>query len=579
MEILSEKIAEVLERLTSRINELESRVAALEQRPAPAANLASRPAAAAQAGALHPVRQLADARNGGVMPAIGKIFLGIAGAYVLRAIAESGLLPRTAVVPIALAYAFTWLVFAARAAGGGARFAGTAYGISSALILAPMLWELTVKFGVLSCWVTAAVLVGFVVSASALAWKRNLLSVVWVSTLAAAITAISLFVVTRDPVPFTLALLAMAVVAETAACRDHWFSLRPLVAFTADMAILALMAVYTRAEGPSPDYKPVSAVVLLALSIALFAVYGLSTLLRTITLGRLIRPFEAAQTVIAFFLAAVGILRVTHNAAAPVVGAFCLAASAACYWAAHLRFNRRLQARNYHVFAAWAATLLVAGSLLSLSVGLLTVWLSLVAVVMAAATARYGLLVPGFHGLVYLAAAAGASGFLAYAAQVLTATVPALPPAPLWIAAFAVFLCQSIAFRIKGENWRARALRLGYAALAIYAGTAVLVLAIARIALHERASASSLAIVRTLVICVAALALGFTGSRWKRPELVWLGYTAMGFCTLKLLVEDFRSGTAGSVAISLFLYGMVWVLLPRVARSGVRTAESSARAA
>jgi hypothetical protein len=46
----------------------------------------------------------------------------------------------------------------------------------------------------------------------------------------------------------------------------------------------------------------------------------------------------------------------------------------------------------------------------------------------------------------------------------------------------------------------------------------------------------------------------------------WCGWhnAAMAACTLKLLLEDLRAGSAMSIAMSLFFYGAVWVLLPKV---------------
>ena len=80
---------------------------------------------------------------------------GIAGAYLLRAIAESTTFPRALVVAIALAYAFLWLLAAARVKTE-AKFASTAYAGTSVLILIPMLWELTLRFSVFSAAMTAA---------------------------------------------------------------------------------------------------------------------------------------------------------------------------------------------------------------------------------------------------------------------------------------------------------------------------------------------------------------------------------------------------------------------------------------
>ena len=93
--------------------------------------------------------------------------LGMAGAYLLRAVAEASLLPRPAVAALAIAYAILWLVWATRVPAG-AWFASITYACTSALILAPMLWELTLRFKVLPVAMTAGVLGVFVIAATAL---------------------------------------------------------------------------------------------------------------------------------------------------------------------------------------------------------------------------------------------------------------------------------------------------------------------------------------------------------------------------------------------------------------------------
>ena len=69
------------------------------------------------------------------------------------------------------------------------RFASITYGITSALILSPLLWESTVRFQVLSPALAAAVTVAFVVLTIALAWRRDLQLIPWIATLASVITA------------------------------------------------------------------------------------------------------------------------------------------------------------------------------------------------------------------------------------------------------------------------------------------------------------------------------------------------------------------------------------------------------
>jgi hypothetical protein len=146
---------------------------------------------------------------GGTVPVIGKAVLGIAGAYLLRAIAESGSVPKLPVLMVAIVYAALWMVWAVRA-HTSSLFASVTYGVTSALILSPLLWEATVRFQTLSSTFTALVLVGFVVLAIALAWERDLQVIPWVATLATVITAVALIIETRDLVPLTAALLAVA---------------------------------------------------------------------------------------------------------------------------------------------------------------------------------------------------------------------------------------------------------------------------------------------------------------------------------------------------------------------------------
>jgi uncharacterized membrane protein YjjP (DUF1212 family) len=147
-------LPDTLERLADRVETLERRVLALEAlERAPSAAMrepVASPAAAAGEG-------FSLAQAGGAFSILGKSMLGIAGAYLLRAVAESSSLPRLAIAAVAIVYALLWLVAAARVREEE-WFASTIYAGTSALILAPMLWELTLRFKVLPAPVTAAIL-------------------------------------------------------------------------------------------------------------------------------------------------------------------------------------------------------------------------------------------------------------------------------------------------------------------------------------------------------------------------------------------------------------------------------------
>ena len=83
-------------------------------------------------------------------------------------------------------------------------------------------------------------------------------------------------------------------------------------------------------------------------------------------------------------------------------------------------------------------------------------------------------------------------------------------------------------------------------------------------------SPAHVAVIRTLITCAVALALSFSGSRWQRIELMWLAYAMLALVTAKLLFEDMRHGQPALIAISIFLYAIALIMIPRAARLGAR---------
>ena len=554
-----DEFVSILDRLTARLDELEERVAELEHPPVKHAH--SIPAHASGIE-QHSLSQVSDSSN--IMPVIGKIFLGIAGAYVLRAVAESGALPRVAVACVALAYAASWLLWAARASST-AIFASTAYASTAAVILLPMLWELTLRFHVLPASVTASLLVCFVAGAGALAWRRRLVSVVLAPSLSAALAAVVLMLGTRDPLPFMVALLLIALITEAVAAGNRWPGVRPLVAVPVDIALLALIAIYTNSNGVSPEYKPLSAGILLNLFAAFFVIYGASILSHTVVLQRNIGKFEIAQMTGVFLLAGIAVLRVTHGAAGVLLGVFCLLVGAACYWCAYARFRTAELRRNHHVFSTWALVLAVVGSLFSFSVSI-----SVFSFGAAALTAlwlglhwrRFSLAV---DAMVYLVMMAVVSGLLQYCGAMFIGE-PRPSDWRVWTAYLFTLLCYAFAwppFGFAAPQWQQKALRLAITALPVCATLAAAMAA--GLQAISASTSAAIAAIRTLIICIMALLLGWAASRWRRTESLWLAYALLALCTFKLLAEDLRTGSAGAIAFSLFCYGMVWVLVPRFA--------------
>ena len=328
----------------------------------------------------------------------------------------------------------------------------------------------------------------------------------------------------------------------------------------------------TSSEGVPEGYHPVAPATITLLCLILFAIYAGSIALRSFVLRRRISIFEIGQGVLAFLLAAFGAMRASHASAAPALGIFFLLLASVCYWGALSRFADEAYARNRRVCATYATALLLAGSYLLLSANLRVPLLCLAAVAAAFVYARTGKLSLGMHASFYLAAAAAASSLPNWTASALAGTVPAAPDWGAWIVAVSAALCYVVgswgtqAAQDQPKRrllWVLPAVLVGFSATAL-AVVAIMWLAAARLELN----ASRLSVIRTIVNCALALALGFLGSRWKHVELGWVAYAAVAFGTLKLLFEDLRFGNAASLVVSLLFYGLILILLPRLTRRG-----------
>lgn len=583
-----DELVSVLDRLTARMDELESRLAALESHervplqrlkqevdgPASAAghtrsagvSFQGAAAAAAPAAAPHPIEQILSRPAASTAPVVGKVFLGLAGAYVLRALVEWGSVPILAIVPVALVYAGLWLIWGARA-GARVRFYAAAYASTSALIFSPMLWELTLRFKALPDSVSALLLAGFAALGCVLAGQSRLTSLAWTAALSSIATALGLLIATRDPAPFVLALIATALMTEAFFCFGHAFKTRSLAAIALDTAVAALIVVYTAEQGIPPEYRPISVALLLAMTSAPLLIYAGSVVMQVAILRGGFTVFDVGQTSLAFALAFAAVLRVHSAAATVAMGVFCLAGCAGCYWVAFARFGRRRE-REYHVFGSWAAALLIAGSWLVFSANALFVFLAVSALTATCAGVHWRRLLPQYHGAAYLACSGVASGLLLYIGNILFVSVPGRPSWGIGFSALITFACYAAVWAIQDQGWQHRFVRLLFSTQLVLALAAFSLLGIVSfIRGGAPPNAARMAVIRTLVICGLALALALVGSRFKRPELIWTAYAAMAICTLKLLWEDLRAGSAGAMAVSLFLYGLVWLLLPRIVRS------------
>ncbi|MGA8159217.1 MAG: hypothetical protein WA374_11780 [Acidobacteriaceae bacterium] len=566
-------LSDAVEQLTRGMETLERRVSALEASRRPVSAVAARPVLSAPAASAP--ERLSPAGGSGIFAILGKAMLGIAGAYLLRAAVQSGALPRWPVIAVSIAYALVWLIPATRVPAK-AWFASAAWAGTSALILIPMLWELTLRFRFLPSGAAAGILVAFVLAASALAWKRHFTAVAGMANAAASLAALVLAVASRDLTPFLFALLAMAIVSEVAAARHRSLRVRPVVAAAADLAVFALIWIYSGPAGVHTEYPAIGAPLLLVFAPALLCIYGASAAAQTLLLRRGISFFETAQALSAALLTVWTILVFWPGHGPVVLGVLCLIASAAGYAVAFAWFGRVHAWRNYHVYATGSLALLLAGCFLSLPPGCLPLCTGLASVALVGLAERTAHDTLQFHGLALLAGAAVSSGLFVYVGHAMAGASPAAPGWIVSLVCVSAILCYAGVPRSGLDAWSRGTLHLLFAGLALGASAALLVWILVRIAaLGVAPGVEHIAVSRTVVGCATALALAWCGSRWQRRELVWLAWVVLASTACKLLFEDLRHGHLGFTAVSIFLYAVTLLLIPRLLHKGSKTVNSS----
>lgn len=567
---VSNDVASYLEQLEDRVRELERRISALESPGRKSISAQPELVTASPEGPAVPSAAVSAARMPtGIVPILGKAVLAMAGAYLLRAIAESGAIAEFPMLIAAMVYAGSWMAWAVRAHNTN-HFASATYGITATLMLAPMLWESTVRFQVLSPAFTSIVMVAFVVLVLALAWHHNLQVLPWVATLASVITAWALIFATHEIVLLTASLLAIALATEVVACLGHRLSLRPVAALAVDVAVALLIYIMTSPDGVPSTCQPASSAKVSALAFGLLAIYGGSIGIRSFGLRKRITSFELAQGVAVFALATLGTLRANSSLVVPALGVSFLLLSAVCYWGTLSRFADAEQARNRRISAAWAAGLLLTGSTLLLPVNIQVPSLCVVAVAAVSLYRKTGTLALAIHVSLYLAAAVVISPFASYVGEALAGTVPKAPGWMVSIVVISAMVCYGTGSRPAEVRWTQRLLWVTPAAVAAFAVAALgIVGARWLISLRLVLNASRISEIRTIVTCLIALSLGFLAPRWRRLELGWIAYAAVGLGAVKLLLEDLRFGNAASLVVSLFFYGLILILLPRLMRRGL----------
>lgn len=560
-----DSLARDLRRVEARLGRLEARQGPVEAPPEPAATAA---------GADGP--SIPQELSQGTLALTGRTVVALGGGYLIRAMTDAGALPALGGVALGLAYALLWLGAADRAAGAGRRASAGFHGLTSGLIGYPLLWETTTGFRLLSPAVALAILVLLFGVGIAVTARHRLGSVAWVVTSLALGTTGGLLLSTRHLLAAVLALLVMGAVVEGLAFRDLWLDLRWPTALVLDAALFALVLVGSRPEGLPEGYPALPIGAAVAAAVALTALYTASIVARTLGRGCPVTPFELAQGTVALVLGLGGAweLLAARGAATTAVGGLVLLLGALSYAAAFAFVERRTgHGRNFYFYSTVGSLLTLVGSRVILEDTALSLTFCLLALASAWLGRHFARMTLRFHGALYIGAAAFVTDLLAASWWQLLAPAGSWPLPGLtgWMTAATAVMGYAILAtdRTPSKHFWDRLPQAGMAATWVWIAGGTLVAAlVAGLGLLSASAPAVIATLRTGVLALLAVALGWAARRWTLPELAWFVYPLLAIGGLKLVTEDLREGRPATLFVSLVLYGGALIAAPRLLRRG-----------
>ena len=505
----------------------------------------------------------------GLLALSGQTVLALAGAYLIRALTDAGIVSPIGGVALGLAYALLFTLLADRAAAGGQLLRADFHALASVLIAYPLLWETSTRLGILAPSGALAALVGVFAAGAAVATRHRLWLLLWTGICVAVATAAALLVATQELLPAILALLTIATLVEAIALHGSWPGLRFVPALALDAAVLVLAWLAGRPSGLPEGYPPIHPVAAAAGALALPAVYLVSIATRTLRLDRAVGTFDVLQGSAALAIGFLGAERIwaANGGSGLALGLLGSLLGLLGYAVAFVYVERRTgQATNFYFYStAGGVLVLLESSLLLGAGGRALAWsaLGLAGVWLGRGLDRMTLRA---HGVVFLCAAVVSSGAVG------TATRDLLGPPRVellevfgWLSAAAALACYRVLAADRAVNGWKRVPHAVAAALSAWLVAGILVAEAAQL-LSLATQPAALATLRSGAIAVLAVGLAAAGRRYGLVELGWLVYPLLALGGLKLLAEDLPAGRAAALFLSFVVYGAALIAAPRLLR-------------
>ena len=510
-----------------------------------------------------PVAADVDRLAPGWLSLVGRTCIVLGGAFLLRALTQSGQLPEAGGVWLGLAYAAFWLVMAGRATGRSGFF----HGLSAMLVSLPLVVEAALTFHVLGAGSSAAVLAVTATAALAVAWRRRQGTFAMVATLGTIAVTVALAFGLGTLLPSVLVLLVLGALTLWVGYARHWAWLAWPGAAAADLAIFMLAF---RASVEPPREGPVAAQAAHALFLV---VYLGSFLIRIVLHERGLRAFEVGQTAAALAIGLAGATAISHaNGLGVSVIAFPCLVGAGIYYVQ--TFARVAPRRGFGPEFYYAGTTALALALVGLSL-LFPYPARPTAVAVGALIAtlvawRFSHPMLALQGATAAVVASAQSGLVTLTGVVwLTHPQPWPQVAlPIWIvlAAVAVALLLPPVVHKEEPPILASIARVALSIVLVAGAGSLIVIGFGRV-VAAAADPGVAATMKTVILTVAAVGLAYLGRLPRFVECRWLAYGVLAAGAMKFLLQDMRTSRPSTLFIAIAMYGAALIFVPRISKA------------
>ena len=507
-----------------------------------------------------------------ILSVIGRTFLILAGAFLLRVFTENQTLTPIVGVAIGLTYALIWLYFADRAARKDEIISASFYGISSVLIAFPLIFEASTKLNVFTSIQTVIVLFILVGIALVVAAYRKLRAVYVFYTLAALFTSMPLMFNSGKVEIFTIFIIIMGLTTTAFKYFRSWHIMPWVAVFFVNFCIGFLTSLASAPEKLVGRYSEVSITFSLIIIIFYIIIFLTGFIAATLYLKREISVFGMFQSIFALILGLIGAISITHGMGLGyiILGIFAAIFSIGFYFVA-FKYLRPEAKVNFYYYIWMAFILAVAGiwilcneNVKILSFGIL----SLGSIFLTKFVERFNTL--SIQSALYLILAVWFTNLGQFSISSLISTDNSrIVFSPVIILVLILTIIVYFIHVLLGKQERKiqipRFVVLLVSALGIF-GFIVSTLSRTFVFTADSINLSNLALIRTIVLAIFAVILAWLGNKSKLFELSLLVYPVLIIGGLKLLLEDLGTGTPITLFIGFAFYGIALISAPKIKR-------------